>query len=199
MTQPSISPGWCSCDQVGEVLAFTACPRLAAQPWPAGPYCVGGGQRWQCRGLPQPQLRAAVQPRRGPPAPAWWLWGVAAWPASGAKPDKKKSPSTHSPFFSLLLIDLAEEASATAALRMDASAAAAPDVTPEGATRQFQPVCHGCCTGAVPCRRPGGGCRHRIVCRACVHEEQAWQHGNTAHGSVCNAGWTNGGDQDEWQ
>ena len=98
-------------------------------------------RRWQCRGLPQPQLRAAVQPRRGPPAPAWWLWGVAAWPASGAKPDKKKSPSTHSPFFSLLLIDLAEEASATAALRMDASAAAAPDVTPEGATRQFQPVC----------------------------------------------------------
>ena len=141
MTQPSISPGWCSCDQVGEVLAFTACPRLAAQPWPAGPYCVGGGQRWQCRGLPQPQLRAAVQPRRGPPAPAWWLWGVAAWPASGAKPDKKKSPCPHSPFFSLLLIDLAEEASATAALRMDASAAAAPDVTPEGATRQFQPVC----------------------------------------------------------
>ena len=123
-------------------------------------------------------------------------FGFAAWPASGAKPDKKKSPCTHSPFFSLLLIDLAEEASATAALRMDASAAAAPDVTPEGATRQFQPVCHGCCTGAVPCRRPGGGCRHRIVCRACVHEEQAWQHGNTAHGSVCNAGWTNGSDMD---
>ena len=124
-------------------------------------------------------------------------FGFAAWPASGAKPDKKKSPCTHSPFFSLLLIDLAEEASATAALRMDASAAAAPDVTPEGATRQFQPVCHGCCTGAVPCRRPGGGCRHRIVCRACVHEEQVWQHGNAAHGWVCNAGWTNGGDKDD--
>ena len=28
--------------------------------------CPGGGQRWQCRGLPQPQHRAAVQPRRGP-------------------------------------------------------------------------------------------------------------------------------------
>ena len=37
--------------RVGEGLACTACPRLAAQPRPAGPYCVGGGQRWQCRGL----------------------------------------------------------------------------------------------------------------------------------------------------
>ena len=158
-------------------------------------------RRWTAMAVPR--IAPATAPRRSTASPRTTctcvvVWGVAAWPASGAKPDKKKSPSTHSPFFSLLLIDLAEEASATAALRMDASAAAAPDVTPEGATRQFQPVCHGCCTGAVPCRRPGGGCRHRIVCRACVHEEQAWQHGNTAHGSVCNAGWTNGGDMDEW-
>ena len=123
------------------------------------------------------------------------VWCVAS---SGAKPDKKKS-RPHSLFFPLLLIDLAVEGKQVRPQRCawtDASAAAAPDVTLGGATRQFQPVCHGCCTGAVPCRRPRGKCRHRIVCRACVHEEQVWQHGNTAHGSVCNAGWTNGSDMD---
>ena len=77
MTQQSV--------RVGEGLACTACPRLAAQPWPAGPYCVGGGQRWQCRGLSQPQHRAAAQHRRGPPAPASWAQG-GELRASGAKP-----------------------------------------------------------------------------------------------------------------
>jgi hypothetical protein len=47
-------------------------------------------------------------------------------------------------------------------------------------------------------------CRHLHAARPTQHHrgadgEQAWQHGSAAHGGVCNAGWTNGGDQDEWQ
>ena len=159
-------------------------------------------RRWTAMAVPR--TVPATAPRRSTASPRTTCTcvggiGFVAWPDSGAKPDKKKIPCTHLLFFPSWLTWRWKQVRPQRCAWTDASAAAAPDVTPEGATRQFQPVCHGCCTGAVPCRRPRGKCRHRIVCRACVHEEQAWQHGNTAHGSVCNAGWTNGGDQDEWR
>ena len=123
-----------------------------------------------------PRIAPATAPRRSTASPRTTctcvvVWGVAAWPASGAKPDKKKSPSTHSPFFSLLLIDLAEEASATAALRMDASAAAAPG----GATWQFQPVCHGC--SSMQTARWGVQAQDRLSSmRPRRASMAAWQH-----------------------